>query len=49
MNEDDLKSAWNEGYKDYLAGYGNDECPYTVEELVDAWLAGWEDAKYEEK
>ena len=38
-------SPWNEGFKDKLAGYGMNECPYNAgTKWYFDWIEGWLDA-----
>jgi ribosome modulation factor len=43
-DDDNLKSAYNEGYRDYLKNVAKLDCPYDDLEMKAAWLDGWNDA-----
>lgn len=44
----DLKTAWSEGYKDFLNNVPKLDNPYDDVELKAAWLDGWNDANEDE-
>jgi ribosome modulation factor len=47
-DDEELKAAYNEGYRDYLKNVAKLDCQYDDLELKAAWLDGWCDANDDE-